>query len=383
MKKLSVGINRIKFGAVALVTLASTTAAMFAPAMASAAQVQTRSIKMSSSTPGATAQTYTATFNAAQTYAINGLKGMVLDFCTTSPLIDDTTCTPPTGFNAGTTASVTGVTATWTYATLFSGGGIAASSTTGNTVAVSNGATITWTLTNVTNPTTTCSSAGACTFYARLTTWSTTAGATGYTHGASGYLDFGGFALSTTSAIAITARVMESLQFCVYTTTCGDTTAVELGTGTAGSKTIDGSTVYTGNLNFGISTNALTGAAIVLKATSANNGVPTSGGNTIPAVGGGTASGAIVANTAAFGVLIGAPTATTGTINRDPDYSTSTNYGFITAETGSANGSPFANTNSQPVTGGTAQFTYGITAGPTTPAGIYTSTQQLIATGTF
>jgi hypothetical protein len=235
---------------------------------------------------------------------------------------------------------------------------------------------ITFTVTNVANT----SAVGS--FYARIVTFDTRANAVAqYTAAGTtrngtltNKVDYGGVALSTAAAISLTARVMETLAFCVYTTACGDSPAVELGTGTPAA--IDASSVYTKNLNFSISTNALSGAIVNLFGDTLK-----SGSNSITAAG--TIS-AITAGSGKFGVKIGTPTATSGSVVATANYDgTGGNYGFVVANTTSTYGDAFANTNSLPVNTGVAPFTYGVSAATTTPAGIYTATHQLIATGTF
>src|SRR6185436_12235167 len=58
---------------------------------------------------------------------------------------------------------------------------------------------------------------GTGSFYARIHTYTTTGGATAHDEdAATGYGDYGGIALSTAAVISITARVQETLSFCVY-----------------------------------------------------------------------------------------------------------------------------------------------------------------------
>ena len=98
------------------------------------------------------------------------IKGIVVDFCSTNPLIGET-CTPPPGFSITTTPVVatsggvnTGLTGTWTASylvnstqdsilTLINASG----------VALSNSTPVIFTLSTVANP-----SAPAATFYARI-----------------------------------------------------------------------------------------------------------------------------------------------------------------------------------------------------------------------
>src|ERR1700685_638187 len=63
---------------------------------ASAAEVTTRSIEMSSSVASATNVTYAVTFTLASSTTE---QGVVLDICDNDPLVGDTTCTAPAGFS--------------------------------------------------------------------------------------------------------------------------------------------------------------------------------------------------------------------------------------------------------------------------------------------
>jgi hypothetical protein len=257
---------------------------------------------------------------------------------------------------------------------------------------------ISFTISGVTNP----SSTG--TFYARILTFDTNTDATtnytvsGTTRGTTltGLVDSGGVALTTSAAISVTARVMESISFCVYpdvwpiggaggSGVCGNTPSVELGSGSP--AVIDSLAVYNGQINFDLSSNATNGVIVRLKGNTL-----TSGGNTIAAVnaGGGTA-GTITAGTAGFGVKLPSTNTTggatpVGTVNADANYDAATGYGFDTTSADNVTttyGDILCNTNTAPLNDITVPLTYGATASITTPAGIYTSTEQLIATGTF
>lgn len=363
---LGTTLRRSRLTAVAVIILASLglqAAVPFLAASASAAsQLTSRSIQLSSSTPSATGVTYNATFTAASSYTI---KGIVIDFCSNDPFVDDTTCTAPSGLALGSSAT-TSLSGTWTPGSLFSGTGIQLNNSTG--VAVTSSSTITVTITGVTNP----SSTG--TFYARITTWTTTAGATGYTHGAGSYQDYGGVALSTAASISVTAKIMESLSFCVYISTCGDTPSITIGHGA--NSTLDTTAVDTKTVTFSLSTNSSHGASVNLKGTTL-----TSGTNTIPAAGASPIT--FNAGTADFGMYI----SSAGSMTAVSPYTggSGSQYGYDTnASTGTTStyGGQIA-TSTGPLNNSVTVLTFGATAGATTPAGVYTTTDQLIATGTF
>jgi hypothetical protein len=302
----------------------------------------------------------------------------------------------PTGFSTSTgswvtTSSAQGGAAAGETQTLFLTNATAQTETGTSTP-------ITFTISGVTNP----SSTG--TFYARIITFDTDAHATaqytvsGTTRGTTltNLKDSGGVALSTAAAITVTARVMESISFCVYpdvwpiggaagSGVCGNTPSLELGTGSP--AVIDSLAVYTGKIKFDLSSNATNGVNVRLKGNTL-----TSGANTIAAVnaGGGTA-GTITAGTAGFGLQVPTTTNTggvtpVGQVKADANYDAASGYGFDTTSVDNVTttyGDIIANSNSAPLNQITVPVTYGATASITTPAGIYTSNEQMIATGTF
>ncbi|MGF7229408.1 MAG: hypothetical protein ACQR33_05520 [Candidatus Saccharibacteria bacterium] len=386
MKIKNHSIRRVVYGFSAL----ALAVAALVPALAghaSAAQITSRSIEMSSSTQGATA-TYSVTYTPSGT---TSTAGIVVDFCDNDPIIGDTSCTFPTGFDVLTSPTVTftsGITTTgWTAAGVQGGAGaghfqtLKLSNSGAPTVA---GTAINFTIAGVINPTTVNHS-----FYARIVTFDTTANMANYTVSTTtraatftGMVDYGGIALSTGSVINITARVMESLAFCVYKSACGDDPSMTIGHGA--NNILDATAVNTGNALFSISTNAQTGAFIRWKGA-----VPTSGANTIPSVNSASSASApstITAGTAAFGLAV--PSGTLGTNITVPAGSAAyggngtTTFGMYTTGVTSTYGDIVAQL-SGPVNNSVTTVTFGATASNTTPAGIYTAAEQLIATGTF
>lgn len=366
MKTKKRGFLRAAYGLAAL----SLAVAALVPAFrgsASAAQITTRSIQMSSSNAGATNTTYLLTFTPATTAT---LKSIVVDFCDNTPIIGDSTCTAPTGFTVGTPTATTTISGTWTAASANSGRTLTLTYATGTSVPAATPVSIT--LTTATNPTTDNHS-----FYARVLTYVNSSGANSaatYAPGSEGtFNDYGGIAMSTGKVINITARVMESLAFCVYNTTCGDDPSMTIGHGT--NTILDATAVDTKTAKFSISTNAQTGADIRLK-----GGTLTSGSNTIAAHGG--TAGTMTAGVADFGLYLSSLGSVTATA---PYSSTAGNYALDTngsTGTTSTYGQEFADL-SGPVNNSVTTITYGATASNTTPAGIYTTAHQLIATGKF
>jgi hypothetical protein len=291
--------------------------------------------------------------------------------------------------------------------------------TTGTTVKITKGggsalgtSAVSFTLTGVTNPNfTTCNSVDThpnCSFYARVYTYdctdygahvgggacSTTGTAYSGATTIGSNVDYGGFALSTASTISISATVMETLTFCVSKlapgSNCGQTgqvpTTPTLVLGTGSPKVLDSQAVYTDTAYTQISTNAIKGAVVNMKSNWGCNGLSRDSGSTC-GIPGQTSYSAITAGTAAFGLNVANGTGGTGTVNADADYGTGANYGGSTAVFGTY-GDPIEQTGTSVATAGpcanmNSLLTFGATAGTTTPAGVYTVNESLIATGTF
>ncbi len=333
-----------------------------------AAQLTSRSIEMSSSTAGATGTTYLISFTTA---TAGVLKGIVIDFCDNTPIIGDSTCTAPTGFSVGTpTASTSGLPGSWTAASANTNRTLTLVNAS-NSTSVGASTAITITLTTATNPNTDNHS-----FYARALTYLNSSGANSpatYAPGTEGtYVDAGGMAMSTGKVINITARVMESLAFCVYNASCGDDPSVTIGHGA--NNILDATAVDTKTANFSISTNAQSGATIRLKGTTL-----ISGPNDIDAAGASAIT--FAAGTEKFGVRVSSA-GTNITATSPYDGGSGSQYAFNTTNTTSTYGDNIA-TLSGPVNSSVTTLTFAATAANTTAAGIYTAAQQLIATGQF
>ncbi len=391
--KIKLGnLSRLTYGLSAFALTVAFTVSMVLPGVmgqASAAQVTTRSMQMSDSTPSATSVSYKLTFTPVTT-----TQELIVDFCGDTPLIG-ATC----AFAAGTVPNVTGVgSSLGTATTVGSGTPVHTIKVTGLTM--TGGSPYTITFTGLTNP------SSATSFYARVLTYGTgnatgyaPANATGGTTTTGTNVDYGGLALSTANAIAITARVMETLTFCVSATALSPdcptatTPSIVLGhgspTATLSSTQVDVASVYTQ-----LSTNAQTGAVVRMKASNSctNGGLSSNGGSTctIPGVGGTAA--AIAAGTAAVGMCVAPGSNSTATApyidatNSCPTTWGATNkYGMdgngATGTTSTYGGQIFA--TSAAVNAENNRCTFAATASLTTPAGIYTANESLIATGTF
>ena len=388
-------------------------------------QVQFRSIKMSDSgvsggaiTTGVGSGTnvsYRVTFTSATAYT---LKGIVIDFCSGTggtPFIEDANCPAPAGFTVGATPTIdtsaytdnttstpvaySSLGAGWTASSLNSGQTFTMSDSTG--VGVTAGTAYSFAINGVTNT----SELG--TFYARLITYTSDTAPAAYTHAAPGsYQDYGGFALSTAYVIQVTAKVQETLTFCVSGSTtpppgaptspgsCATSVipAITLGHGT--NNTLDTSAVDTGTVYTLTSTNALHGVTIRMHNSNNCGGLSTDNGTTCaipPANAGGAAPGAITAGTAAFGMHCNDSTnisiASVGAITCDTNYNDGNVSHYAMDNTSVDNvvttyGDRVAYSTA-PVNGLINQYDFAATAASITPAGIYTANLAMIATGTF
>lgn len=353
--------------------------ATLVPAMVSAATVTERSVALSNSAINA-ASVYNVSFKAQ--HASTGAA--VVDFCTTPNI--GAACTTPTGFSIGTIGTTSGHTVT------------KVDSNTAKVVlssAVGVGDPVTFDISGITNPST------VSTIYARIVTYTDGTSNYGYSaaddldNGGGGkvHLDDGSVAISINNGFDVSGRVLETMVFCasgasLSLTDCSDATApnVTLGTGGILDTTLSTGTVYTL-----VSTNAASGAVVNLKSNTTGCGGLSRVGADSFAAGCGiaplTAAGAINTGDAKFGVKLGGLTATTGSLNAVGSYNTSNYYinwvsGDATGVT-SPYGDPIYNTNSAPVNVGKADLTFGANISNVTPAGNYSATMNLIATGKF
>lgn len=351
--------------------------------------------------------TYRVSFKAATNYTI---RGVVVDFCagTGTPIPEDPSCDPPASFTVGatptidTTDYVVGASTTaglgtgWTATSINSGQTFEMTNATGKVLVA--GTTYTFAISGITNP----SAVG--TFYARLLTYtSSTVGISTYTHGTPGtYQDYGGFALSTASIVSVTAKVQESLSFCVsglYSgaapPNCGATSApaITLGHGdnnTLGPDIIDQQPVFTIS-----STNAFNGLTIRMKSANNCGGLSRDGGVTcpIPPVGGGASTWSVMtAGSAAFGMYCHDGANGSGALNCDNNYidrggsADPNTFGMDTSSVGDNVTSTYGDVIAQstgPVSEVRNQYDFAATAGNTTPAGVYSTNLAMIATGSF
>jgi len=374
------------------------------PALASAGQLSSRSVEMSSSAKSASGVKYTLSFTPTTAYG-----SVIVDFCSESPIIGESSCTAPSGFDA---SSATVTQTTGSIGTLTTTG-----TTTGHVVikgTSTTSAASAFEISGITNP------SGAGTFYARMYTYLsntpdyTDAGTLGTT------ADEGGAAMSITDTIGVTATVKESMTFCVSglgSTHSGD--AIDVTHGPSGACGVDGTTsatgVYAPDITLGhgtpltldssqkdsgydwmqLSTNAANGAVVRLKDTTPNNcgGLERAGATGCDITPIGATAAAITGGVASFGLRMSdeqsAPHAvatSTGTLSAIAPYDDATNYGFDNATSGNTVSGTYGSqiaSSAGAIANRNYLMNFAASAAPTTPAGIYKATLNLIATGTY
>lgn len=378
MKKHKKRISRVLITSLFVFALGvASLSGLLVPAMSGKAlaytQLSNRSIEMSDSTTSANGTSYQVQFTTG-----SSIQDVIVDFCPDSPLYGDT-CSTLSGFSAASAGFTAGSGTTgWTLTSTADHVEVSGAATTG---------TVSFTITNITNP----SAVGS--FYGRIYDYTSTG--TGYTNPTTPgtVADFGGIALSTAANIAVTAKVQEELTFCVagaaITADCANAGTnppnLTIGHGTP-TLILDSTAVNTADAFMQVSTNAQGNVVVRMKNNNACGGLSDDSGATcgIPPIGA-TAS-TITPGTADFGLFVGASSGGSGTISAVAPYNTTNEYGMdntsapdnITTTYGSEIASTAGATNSVNNT-----LTFGATASNTTPAGVYTAALDLIATGTF
>jgi hypothetical protein len=380
------------------------------PSVASASQVTSRSIQMSTSVPSAAAQ-YTISFTPQA-----NAQELIIDFCSNDPLVNDT-CS----FSAATVPTITGgslASSLGTPTSVGSGTPVHTIKVVGLTMTASTAYTITISA-GITNPTSVTTNG----FYARILTYATgnasgyaPANTTGGTPTLGTYVDYGGAALSTATTVNITSKVFETLSFCMYlsNSSCGGAApSFTLGSNLTGALSVSaayaaiGSSTSSDGAAFSLASNAASGVVITMYGTTlcrlsgiANCVTGTNPSNVINAIG--STPAALSLGTSQFGMCVdvsgitGATVATTykdtannchgQTVSSDNVYTGTSVFGFndstTSGGTNNASGSTVMSTAaSVPASVGYLSFLGDIAA--TTVAGIYTTNLSLIATGTF
>ena len=315
-----------------------------------AGQVTGRSLTLGSSAPSAvTTHAYALTLASSTT--VGSIQFL---YCTTA----SGSCTTPSGLTT-TSATLTAQTGATGFSIVATTNGAPYIT---RTAAAASGA-VTYTLGNITNPSTTNT-----TFFVRISTYATT-DATG------GATDTGNVAASTANQITLTASVDETLTFCsgtsgITSSSCAGATGSSVALGS-----LTPSSTGSGTSQIGISTNAGSGYIV----TVAGNTL-TAGSNTITALASQTAS---TQGSSQFGLnlranttpSVGSDPAGSGSANPNTNYNTANQFRFVSGD--------------QVVNNGTADnfrlFTVSYIANiaGATPAGAYTTTLTYVATGTF
>lgn len=337
--------------------------------------LSSRNIRMSSSAGGATNTAYQVGFTTVTNNQTVG--SVVIKFCSNSPIIGETNCNIPTGFNVNrstlTVSSNTGNLTGLTVSTAAIADNLLVLTRTPS--AVANGA-VTFTLGNgstngITNPTATNT-----TYYARILLFPTSS-PTLTAVAESTASDAGGVALSTATALNVTAKVQETLVFCVWTTTncAGGGNAIALGNSEGVLQ--DTTTTYTSTANFDLASNALGGVMVRLKGDTL-----TSGAFTISPHGTTCTADLTTTSSEQFGIRVSAY----GANQEDPgagEYECSGgNHMFDVASTNTTYGDEIVRTLGATDLS-TSTLELAAKAAGTTEAGIYTTTLQLIANATY
>lgn len=384
MNSMKIASQRIVY-AVAIFIMAI---ALILPAIASAAQVTSRSVGLSSSSAGATAVDYTINFTPAA-----DAGAFVVDFCGNTPLIGQDCLLTDTDAEGFTAAS----------ATVASGGTLvsAAEQRVVVTAAMTEGTPVSVTLSGITNPT------AAGNLFARILTFADSTAASASTPtSVAGAIDEGGVAIAITDTIGVSGVVLETLTFCVSGSeigvNCAGTTspAVPLGEELEGSDmtVLTPGQLETGNIYTQVTTNAVNGVVVRLKSNAVDCGGLMRFGDTVchilPAAGTGigvdeednSARFGVKTNTAASYATDGASNPNGTLVPVAPYNETNYRMNYVTDNaTGvtSTFGDVFMNTASAPASNQNMQLNFAATVSNNTPAGVYSADVNLIATGTF
>lgn len=375
LKRNAYGLSAFAFLGVAMAP------AFLATQPAAAEQLTTRSVAMGSSTPSASGVSYKISFTTATQ---SDIKGIVVQFCSESPILSSNNCTKPSGMTIGSTVTDTSnLTGGGTWTGAVSDSVLTITNASGGEV--NDSVDVSVDVGGFTNPST------EGTFYARIVTYATTTDAESYATGVLGdHVDAGGVALSTAEAVDISATVQETLTFCVSGVApsdgCAGTTSPSLTLGTGTPVVLDTDDVYTGTVYYQLSTNAIGDTSVRMK--SANAGL-VSGSNSIDplesateALGPKPMQAGKDSAKSAFGIRSGTPSGTEGTLAPVAPYSHGTDYGNDPTQITSTYGDIIAQATGALLNINTPLI-FAATAGPTTPAGVYTGSFSLIASSSY
>lgn len=338
-----------------------------------AGTVTNRSVELSNSAEGEAEVTYTVKFTAAS----NDTSAFVVDFCENSPVVTES-CQPPEGLDVTNTIGTSGAD---TVSQLTDSAALVELSVTADTADE-----VEVDLTGITNSTT----AGA--IYARIVTYSSAQQPGDYQSGSPGaYLDDGAVALTITEDVGVGGTVLESLEFCTSADEldingCDGVLSppnIKLGSGGALELSATTATVYSQ-----VSTNASSGAVISLKSDATGcGGLVRRGAPEACDITPLTTAGTIDEGTANIGLRLQDVDGGTGVIMPATGYSTSLYYlNYVSGDkTGitSPFGDPVYTTDGAPISGGRVGLRFAANRANDTPAGDYSVSLSLVATGRY
>ncbi|HEU5004469.1 MAG TPA: hypothetical protein VFT49_00050 [Candidatus Saccharimonadales bacterium] len=362
--------------------------------------LDTRSIQMSSSAAGATNVKMTFQFNIGTTGNIGGLA---IDFCDNDPLPGDTCNVPgaaggsatfsankstignPTGQNSlGTTKcgvsdwTLDGTNSTNQHLIL-----------TRTASSVTQGCTMSFILGNGTSTGFTLPNVGNYSFYARIFSYATTGGGSGYSSGSPGsYVDFGGIALTTTAQLTITAKVEEQITLCLYTSTCAQNASYAITLGDSNGILSVSHSYSNINAKFDAATNASNGMSVYAYFP---NSLKSPQGNTIAAIGSTATSSSPGSEQFGFcafksggSLTVSSPynNASCNSVTGGMDGTGSAQFAFDGTNLAASGGQVIAS-SAGPTTTSTATLAFVANIAPTTKAGSYSTTMTLIGVGSY
>lgn len=361
------------------------------PLSVSAATVAGRKITLSTSQKSATGVSYRLQF----TNGTSSATAIIVDFCSDSPIIADSSCTAPAGFStSGVTSTPSGASSINT-----SNNGV---KLTGQTIA--SGASVDITFSGFTNPNYVTDGTNG--FYARIYTYASDVASNGHTSATTvgTYQDSGGIAMNISNPIAVSAAVRETLVFCVANTTptatCGGlsspTTDPNLVLGHGSPKAIDATAIddnASSPIYAQISTNALSGASVNMKIDNTCGGLQRTGSSTCDIAPAGSPAITMAAGNGKIGMRVGTAVnasggTASGTVVPTAPYASGSQYGMDWVSgnatgVGSTYGSKIFDTSTAPIANKNVPLVFATSAAIDTPAGNYKANFYLVATGTF
>jgi hypothetical protein len=331
---------------------------------------------MSSSASSATNTAYQVGFTTVTNNQTVG--SVVIKFCENSPIIGEAQCDLPGGFNtndstltinsqSGLNLTINTTLSTAQYLVLNRVGGPATFPAGPVSFTLGNGAT-----NGITNPTSSNE-----TFYARILILAT-ANPTLSPAEETTASDAGGVALSTSNQLNVTAKVQETLVFCVYTQANCAAGGDDIALGNTEGVLDETNMTYTNTANFDLASNALGGVMVRLKGDTL-----TSGSFTISPHPAACTADSVLTSIEQFGVRISAYGANQVPPTAGNEYQCAGgNHAFDVANTNTTYGDELIRTvGATDVSTSTLELA--AKAAGTTEAGIYTTTLQLIATATY